>query len=70
MNIGPFTAYGMRKCAAIQIIDDGDCEQSERFFLRLDSTDPLVTFTTNNVPVVIDGTTEYDDCGKGNILRV
>ena len=49
---------------AVEIIDDGDCEQGERFYLSLESTDPLVSFPVNNAVVVIDGTTEYDDCGE------
>jgi hypothetical protein len=49
---------------AVEIIDDGDCEMAERFYLSLDSSEPLVSFPVNNVEVVIDGTTEYDDCAS------
>ena len=64
VTVGPFGPYTMRRCVAIEIIDDGDCEQSERFFLSLDSTHSSMTFPNNHAKVVIDGTTEYDDCGE------
>ena len=64
LPVGPLGPYSPSRCLAVHIIDDGDCEQAEQFYLSLDTTDPLVTFSVNNVRVVIDGTTEYDDCGE------
>ena len=61
--VGPLGPYSKRRCVPVEIINDGDCEKAERFYLTLATSEPLVTFTTNNAPVVIDGTTEYDDCG-------
>ena len=64
MRVGPLGPYTPSRCVAVEIIDDGDCEQGERFYLSLQSTDPLISFPVNNAQVVIDGTTEYDDCGE------
>ena len=63
VTVGPLGPYTRSRCVAVEIIDDGECEQSERFYLSLQSSDPLVSFPVNNALVFIDGTTEYDDCG-------
>ena len=63
VTVGPLGPYTRSRCVAVEIIDDGECERSERFYLSLQSSDPLVSFPVNNAQVVIDGTTEFDDCG-------
>ena len=64
MTVGPFGPYSPSRCLGVEIIDDGDCEQAERFTLSLESSDLLVSFPVNNAQIVIDGTTEHDDCGE------
>jgi hypothetical protein len=65
VTVGPLGPYSMRRCIPIHIINDGECERrSERFYVTLESEETLVSFPNNNAQVVIDGTTEYDDCAS------
>ena len=63
-TLGPIGHYVTRRCIAVSIIDDGECERrAERFYLTLQTNEVLVTFSRNNIPIIIDGTTEQVDCG-------
>ena len=64
VTLGPIGHYVTRRCIPVSIIDDGDCERrAERFYLTLQTNEDLVTFSRNNIPIIIDGTTEQVDCG-------
>jgi len=56
-----FNASTSLRCEQVTITDDTILENSEMFFIQLESTDPAVNITLGSAPVtILDNDSEYE----------